>query len=199
MEETRERMQNVLESLFALTSQKIPRLPEREQKLLLKKKETLARDCLTSTLPFRPCSVKATAAPLLLYSDILASNNAEEDFGIPGLRAMLLSLFPGLHSAPLSQGAEKAAEFPDSRIFLAASGLPGDFPESPLCRFLKKKGRKVDMAFCVKNASDRRMVRPLSRNIVSTCGLQRENIEALRRFLISKKREIGYTSLPEHR
>lgn len=193
--ETEERMQKVLERLSGLSAEQPAPLSVREQKTLEKKKEFLAVHSLTPYRAFRPCSSKGDSSPLLLYSDILSSNNAEENFGIPGLKAMLGSLFPSLQTAPLSQGLEKIKDLSPSLLFLAASGLPGDLNEIPVFKELKQKGRKFELTFCVKNPSDVKKMIPFSRNIVSTSGLQKENILALERFLISKKDKIGYTPL----
>lgn len=195
MEETAERMRGVLTRLTQLTAQKTAGLSVKEQKSLEKKKNFIAADSISPFRPFKSCSLKNTDTLLLLYSDILSSNNAEENFGIPGLKAMLASLFPSILTAPLSQGLEKIRSLSSPRIFLAASGLSEDLSEYPVFNYLKQKGQKFEITFCVKNPSDVKKVLPFSRNIVSTCGLQRENILALRRFLISIKDKIGYSSL----
>lgn len=196
MEETEERMQGVLERLSELAAQKTVRLSLKERKSLEKKKKAIAADSIRTFRSFKACSIKNMEGPLLLYSDILSSNNAEENFGILGLKAMLASLFPSIVTAPLSQGLEKIKNRSSSGLFLVASGLDEDLSENPVFKYLKQKKQKFEITFCVKNPSDVKKVLPFSRNIVSTCGLQRENILALKRFLISKKDEIGYTSLP---
>ena len=195
MEETAERMQGVLTRLVQLTAKKTVRLSVKEQKSLERKKKVIAVDSIRTFRPFKACSLKNTDQLLLLYSDILSSNNAEENFGIPGLKAMLTSLFPSILTVPLSQGLEKIRSLSSSGLFLAASGLSEDLSENPVFKYLEQKGQKFEIAFCVKNPSDVKKVLPFSRNIVSTCGLQRENILALRRFLISNKDKIGYTTL----
>ncbi len=195
MGETEERMQRVLGRLSQCAAKKPVRLLVKEQKSLERKKKTIAADSISPFRTFKACSLKKTDTLLLLYSDILSSNNAEENFGIPGLKAMLTSLFPSILTVPLSRGLEKIRRLSSPRLFLAASGLSEDVSEYPVFNDLKQKGRKFEITFCVKNPSDVKKVRPFSRNIVSTCGLQRENIQALRRFLISRKDKIGYTSL----
>lgn len=199
VKETKERMQRVLARLSVQSRKKTPALSKTEEKTLQRKKESIAVNALEVVKSFKTVEIKKEETPLLLYSDLLASNNAEEDFGIPGLRGMLLSLFPNLEAAPLSKGLEKIKALSSCRLFLAASGLPDDIAETPLLMFLKKQGIKIEISFCVKNPSDIRKIASLSRNILLTSGLQKENIQALKRFLVSKKDEIRYASFDVNR